>query len=391
MLIELANHNSDIKQLLDKGYALRFDSNHLVVRDIPYLNADAELCWGAFVAKLVFVDNIRVQQDNHQVYFAGSLPHGLDGNPIPNLGNCGATLLLEKLDTVVQRQFSNKPPNGFSSLFEKIEHYLALISGPAMTGHDADPFTFNVDPDVVEDSVFKFRDTLTSRAEIGDLSCLLNNEVVAVIGLGGTGSYILDFLVKSPVKEIRGFDADKYYVHNAFRSPGKLDGDELGKPKSVVYSDRYSGFRHGLSLKEIYIDSSTRAELDAVTFAFVCVDKGSARKEVFDLLIELQIPFIDVGMGLDRKRGPINGMLRATTYEVDQAENVRNKELAEMADHPDDEYRSQIQISELNALNACLAVIHFKQLKGFYVDEHAPYNLLLDVGQLKIFSESPND
>ncbi|MEP1929974.1 MAG: DUF6791 domain-containing protein, partial [Roseibium sp.] len=55
MLIELANHNSDIKQLLDKGYALRFDSNHLVVRDIPYLNADAELCWGAFVAKLVFV------------------------------------------------------------------------------------------------------------------------------------------------------------------------------------------------------------------------------------------------------------------------------------------------------------------------------------------------
>ena len=96
-------------------------------------------------------------------------------------------------------------------------------------------------------------------------------------------------------------------------------------------------------------------------------------------------------MGLDRKRGPINGMLRATTYEVDQAENIRDKELAEMADHPDDEYRSQIQISELNALNACLAVIHFKQLKGFYVDEHAPYNLLLDVGQLKIFSESPND
>jgi Domain of unknown function (DUF6791)/ThiF family len=391
VLIALASHNDDIKRLLDKGFALRIDNNHLVVRDIPYLDADGALCWGALVAKLVFVDKVRVNQDRHVVYFAGSMPHGLDGKQIPNLGQCGVAIRLEKPDVKVSFQFSNKPTGGFANHFDKIEHYVALISGPAIARHGADPLTFNVDPDVVEDSVFKFNDTLTTRAEIGDLSDLLRNDVVAVIGLGGTGAYVLDFLAKTPVKEIRGFDADKYYVHNAFRSPGGLAEDELGKSKSSVYAGRYEDFRHGLSLKEAHIDSSTRSELDGVTFAFVCVDTGPSRKEIFELLIELGIPFIDVGMGLDRKRGPLNGMLRTTLYEADMAEDIRAKGFAELAGHPDDEYRVQVQIGELNALNAALAIIRYKQLRGFYVDDNASCNLLMDVGQLKVFSEGPND
>ena len=32
-----------------------------------------------------------------------------------------------------------------------------------------------------------------------------------------------------------------------------------------------------------------------------------------------------------------------------------------LTDHPDDEYRVQIQTGELNALNACLAILRFKQ------------------------------
>jgi hypothetical protein len=51
-----------------------------------------------------------------------------------------------------------------------------------------------------------------------------------------------------------------------------------------------------------------------VTFAFVCVDKGSARAEIFDLLIRMGIPFIE-------------------------AAQIRDMQLAELADHPDDVYR----------------------------------------------------
>lgn len=58
------------------------------------------------------------------------------------------------------------------------------------------------------DPIFKLRDTLTSRAQIGDLNAGFAEETVAVIGLGGTGAYLLDLLVKSPVPKIRAFDGD---------------------------------------------------------------------------------------------------------------------------------------------------------------------------------------
>jgi tRNA A37 threonylcarbamoyladenosine dehydratase len=67
-----------------------------------------------------------------------------------------------------------------------------------------------------------------------DLSAKFVNDVVAVIGLGGTGAYVLDFLVKTPVREIRAFDLDVFHVHNAFRPPGRLDESELGKPKTCL-------------------------------------------------------------------------------------------------------------------------------------------------------------
>ena len=387
MLIELANHNEDIRRLLDKGYALRVDGGYLVVRDIPYLDAAKALHWGAFVAKLVFIDKVRVQQDDHQVYFAGSVPHGLDGKHVPNLAGGPHGIPLGKNDVVVQRSFSNKPYGGFANFFDKIEHYVQLISGPAMSLHNVTPLTFRVDHDVAAGSVFKFHDTLTSRAELGDLAAVFKNDIVAVIGLGGTGAYLLDFLVKTPVKEIRGFDGDSYYVHNAYRSPGRLQEDELGKGKADVYRLRYENFREGLTVRQTYITEDSANELVGVTFAFVCVDKGSARSEIFDLLIRLNIPFIDLGMGLDRKQGALSGTLRATYYSAAMASQVRDMQLAEMSDHPEDLYRTTVQISELNALNACLAIIRYKQLRGFYVDDCAAYHLLMGVESLRTFAE----
>jgi ThiF family len=387
VLIELANHNDDIRRLLEKGYALRVDGANLVVRDIAYLDQQQSLQVGAIVAKLEFIDKYRVKQVDHQVYFAGSIPYGLDGQRIPNLGGGLTTVELSKPDVVVQRSFSNKPSTGFANFFDKIEHYVQIIAGPAIEKYGANPFTFGVDTDTIGNSAFKFHDTLTSRAEIGDLAAKFKNEVVAVIGLGGTGSYLLDFLVKTPVKEIRGFDGDAYHVHNAFRSPGSLGESELGNSKAGVYQGRYQNFRDGLLLKRKYIDRSSVEDFNGVTFAFVCVDKGSARAEVFDLLIDLQIPFIDVGMGLNRKRGPLSGTIRATYYDVGNAIDVRNMQLAEMVDDPDDIYRANVQIAELNALNASIAMIRYKQLRGFYVDDNQSFHLLMGVENLRTFAE----
>jgi len=388
---KLVSHNNDIRQLVEKGYAVAFDSNCLIVRDIPYLDAERNLYIGAIVSKLVFVDQEHVTQDDHQIFFAGTHPHNLDGSPIQNLagGPTQLTLSDASKDVVVQRSFSNKPKGGFPDFFAKIESYVAIISGPAMELHGATPYTFRAVDSVVEDSIFKFHDTLTSRAEITDLAAKFHDDVVAIIGLGGTGAYVLDYVVKTPVKEIRGFDFDIFHVHTAFRSPGRLDAMELARPKAEVYSGRYENFRHGLTITQKFLDASSTDDIRGVTFAFVCVDTGSSRAGIFELLIANNIPFLDVGMGLKRtEAGTLNGQTRTTYYSAEMAKELRDRQLAPLVDSPDNIYRVNIQISELNALNAALAVIKFKQLRGFYMQTEPIYNLLFEVCDLKIVGES---
>jgi hypothetical protein len=117
---------------------LRYDAGYLVLRDIPYLDGALALHWGASVSKLVFMDQEHVRQENHQVFFAGGTPHGLDGRPIPNLGDTPTPLALSKPDVVVERIFSNKPKDAagqfrdYPDHFAKISQYVQLISGPAI-------------------------------------------------------------------------------------------------------------------------------------------------------------------------------------------------------------------------------------------------------------------
>jgi len=261
MLSELANHNEDVRRLIERGYALKLDSSYLVIRDIPYLDHERKLRIGAFVEKIEFIDQVRIKPPpDHQIFFTGT-PHGLDGNPIPNLGGGTTSLTLTDPTIVVERSFSNKPSTGFASRFEKIESYVTIIAGPAMALHGATPYTGRLDESEVTGSAFKIHDTLTSRAEIGDLAQKLKDEVVVIIGLGGTGAYLLDLMVKTPVTEIRGFDHDAFCVHNAFRSPGRLETKELGIGKAGLYAARYDNFRHGLVLEPRFIDASSEAQV----------------------------------------------------------------------------------------------------------------------------------
>jgi ThiF family len=395
----LVSRNEDIGRLVDKGYAIAFDPNHyLVVRDIPYLDAQLQLKIGAIVSTFDDQGNDKIGLHNHEVFFAGSAPYGLDGKPIPNLGGGPTRLALSDTskDVVVERSFSNKPmdrdgvPGAFKDFFEKIDSYVNIIAGPAMEKYKVKPYTFKQVDTGPSDSPFKVRDTLTSRAEIGDLAAGFKNDVIAIIGLGGTGAYVLDFIVKTPVREIRGFDMDPFHVHNAFRSAGRLELDEFGKTKAEVYRSRYDNFRTGLHLESKFIDVSCTDDLKDVTFAFVCVDKGASRAAIFDLLISLRIPYIDVGMGLDRKRGPLDGMLRTTHFLPERARELVDRGLAPLTDDPDNMYVRNVQISELNALNAAVAVLRFKQLRGFYFDDEQFDHLVFRIGDLKIHGNAEN-
>ena len=149
---KLVSRNQDIAKLVEKGYAVTFDSGWMILRDIPYLDQHRELHWGAIATKLVPVDGAGlVTQEDHTVLFAGAHPCGLDGLTIPAIDAGKHELQLSSAcaDVVVQRRFSNKPivggvHQGFANFFDKIESYVGIIAGPAMEVYPerAKPFTF---------------------------------------------------------------------------------------------------------------------------------------------------------------------------------------------------------------------------------------------------------
>ena len=77
-------------------------------------------------------------------------------------------------------------------------------------------------------------------------------------------------------------------------------------------------------------------------------------------------PFIDVGMGIDLTDDALGGILRVTTSTPQKRTHVWEKDRIPFSDGDgNDEYSRNIQIADLNALNAALAVIKWKKLFGF--------------------------
>jgi hypothetical protein len=102
-------------------------------------------------------------------------------------------------------------------------------------------------------------------------------------------------------------------------------------------------------------------------FVFVCLDKNSPKKLIVEKLEEFNIPFTDVGMGIQLNDNVLGGIVRVTTSTAQMRDDLRSR--VSFEDAPgDDDYNRNIQIADLNALNAALAVIKWKKVFGFYRD-----------------------
>lgn len=382
---ELINHNKDLKRLRDEGYHIEVYGGHLIVRHIPYVNSNREVKLGVLVSTLCLSGTKTMTPDTHVIMFTGDQPCDKNGKIIQGIVNSDHNQSI-KDDVVVLRQFSNKPVNGYVDYFEKICTYANILSAPAksidenITDKPHLPIIDNVDG-----SNFRYYDTNSSRANISELNAKFDGHKVAIVGLGGTGSYILDFVAKTNVKEIHLFDGDQFLNHNAFRAPGATTIEKLEQRQSKVdyFHDVYSAMHNGILPHNHYVDLENIEVLKEMNYVFLCVDNNQARNEIIEFLLENKISFSDVGMGIQLVNKSVIGIIRVTSSENGTNDHL-HKRIPKATSPIENEYVTNIQIAELNALNAVHAVLRWKKTIGFYQDfeneQHLTYSI--NVSQL---------
>jgi hypothetical protein len=365
---EQINRNPDLKRLQDEGYNIEIRAVHLLVKDVPYVTETREVKYGTIVSPLTG-DITESPVSDHTVRFTGECPCDKNGIKLTQIIN--ETRTYEILPgVVVNHSFSSKPPPpGYKDYFEKMTTYVNILLGHAIAiDPTATAKTGSRSEVLYEESVFNYPDTASSIAGITAISAKLSTHKVAIVGLGGTGSYLLDFLAKTHVKEIHLYDGDNFENKNAFRTPGAHSDDDMKRiPKKVDYLyGIYSRMRKNIFPHPYYIDESNIQELGSIGFVFLCIDNVQVKRTIVNRLKDLGIPFIDCGMGINSVENKLGGIIRVTTCIPDNFDGILKHPLD--SDDKADEYTKNIQIAELNALNAALAVIKWKKLCGYYSD-----------------------
>jgi hypothetical protein len=387
----LISRSPDLQRLQEDGLHLEVVAgSFLLVRQVPYRTPSGQLGRGTLVTQLELANDITVKPEQHVAYFvADETPTEATGAPIKHMISDVRQQLAAGLE-ITHTYSSKPPPPGYADYHHKITHYVELFSGPARTTDPgATAFVFPLIADSEEESVFLYADTAASRAGIDVINDKLKPYKVGIVGLGGTGSYILDLIAKTPVREIHLYDGDRFIQHNAFRSPGAHRGEDVAEvPQKVAHFARlYSQLRRAIVEHDGYVTEANVDQLRELDFVFLTVDKGPARRLLVSKLEEFGTPFIDVGLGVYEVDGLLGGMVRTTTSTPEQRQHVHDRNRIPFSGGEANDYRFNIQIADLNALNAALAVIRWKKLAGFYLDQEHEHFSLYQIGGNNIINE----
>lgn len=385
-----------VAQLRKEGYKVEVRDQHLLVHAVPFVTSKKVVRHGTIVCKYLkqgdqVIPPNNPHSDNHQIWWTEEYPCYPDGTELGLGKGEAARELLPGL--MVKNQFSSKPDKfhqtGYPNHYEKIAHYVGVIQNQAKAiDPDVDARTEEIVPTQESESVFRYPDTASARAEILAISDKLAIKRIAIVGLGGTGSYLLDQVAKTPVGEIHLFDGDIFNSHNAFRSPGAASLTEINakEPKVDYFFRKYNPMRRGIITHAYFLDESNVQDLANFDFVFICVDKDEVRALLVNFLMDSGIPFVDSGMNLKivAENNSLIGTCRATYVTPERNDHVNNYIPMGPDDDEDAVYRQNVQVADMNAINALLAVMKWKQHLGFYSDNFKSINITFAVNFMSL-------
>ena len=393
---KLINLNEDLRCLRDEGYEIKIVDGFLVMDHIPYVKSDKTVGLGRLVSQLFLSGDKTVEPDKHTVKFNGEYLRNHNGELLTDLV-CSETTENLSDGLTTNFEFSRKPrdynnqPRNYRDHHEKMTTYEEIISRYASRiDPNVTAKTFRPIENSDSTSPFQYIDTSSSRSGITAINEKLSIDSVSIIGLGGTGAYVLDLVAKTPVREIHLYDGDRFHHHNAFRAPGAPSIEELKKREyKVDYFKRIYSRMHGnIFANACYLLADNINSLNNSAFTFICIDDGEAKKLIIRQLEELNSLFIDVGMGVERTEDYLLPTLRVTTSTPEMRSHIHeNNRIPFNQANPDNHYRSNIQIADLNMLNAALAVTKWKRLYGFYDKGEHEHHSLMTIGENEIVNE----
>lgn len=366
------DHNPAILQLEQEGYHVTLLPSHVVVNNVPYVTSSGNVADGKIIMSVTISGDTVNVNEAHQVDFMGEMPHTAVGESMVGILSNSATGNQLADGIVSNIKFSNKPVGEeLNDCYKKFKHYESLICREAQSVNPDATARIYKPIDRVEETVFRYADTNAGRAGITEQANKLRNYKLGIIGLGGTGAYVLDKIAKTAVAEIHLYDGDIFENHNAFRAPGAATIDQLkqNETKVAYFYKMYDAMRVGIVAHEYYVSAENVNELQNLDFVFVCVDSGSSRKLIAEYLCAQKIPFIDTGIDISNRKDSklLEGTVRTLLVTPENADETMS--YLSFGDIEDDLYSSNIQIAEMNDFNACSAVFEWKKYTGFYAND----------------------
>jgi hypothetical protein len=370
----LVDHSPDLTRLVEEEYDIEVRDGNLLVHHVPYIASDGAVAYCILVSELSSNGESTIAPGRHEVWVVGGVPHDHQGNKIQiiadeNLHDYGAGL-------VACCRLSGKPGGQMPADYHiMISNYVRVLGQYARAVKPGATHTnYPARITSVEESVFRYHDAASSRAGLSAVTGKLKLGKVAIVGLGGTGSYILDLIAKTPIQEIHLFDDDVFYAHNVFRAPGAASLDDVREsPLKVEYfATKYDAFRRNIVPHPTRITDETVGELRGMDFVFLSMDAGPTKGVTIEKLQEWELPFVDCGMGVQRQDNSLRGTLRVTTGSRDHYEHLPRR--ISLVDVTANEYDWNIQTADLNMMNAAMAVLKWKKLFGYYVDSKCEFN-----------------
>lgn len=369
MLAQQINPSPCLQQLSNDGFHVELTKGAIFVKDIPYLKPDGTIGFGIlYAAAPLIAGNTVGAPTSHTLTFIGEHPCDFNGKLNQSLVIGTQAVNIDGIN-VIGHQMSQKPQGigRYRDWRHQFSVYAKIIAGPAMKlDTTLMPNPGRVPLSNPSEDVFAYPNNASSRNGTAHLETKLSQLRVGIIGLGGTGAHVADNLSKTRVAGIEFFDDDILETHNAFRGPGAVSIDTLKSSPSKVdyYKEIYGQMRHDIVAHNVRISSENLHLLDGLDFIFLCVDVSPVKAEIVAGLMEKGIPFVDTGMGASLGPNGLTGMVRSTLVTPDDAASALRSVALESSDN--NLYETNIQIAELNSINACLAMLQFKIHFGFY-------------------------